>query len=57
MKSALRGYPACVLLLAPELRMIALCIQFARSELGTIDSINGFIVDELYDAVRASAAP
>ena len=56
-KSALRGYAACVLVLAPELHMIALCTQFARSELGTIDSSNRLIVDELQEAVRASAAP
>jgi len=53
----LRGYAACVQVLAPELHMIALCTQFARSELGTIDSSNRLIVDELQDAVRASAAP
>ena len=56
-KSALRGYAACVQVLAPELHMIALCTQFERSELGTIDSINRLIGGELQEAVRASAAP
>ena len=40
----LRGYPACVLLLEPELLAIALCIGFARSELGIIDSISGLVI-------------
>ena len=52
----MRGYPACVLLLATELLLIALYVDFASSELGAVDIINGPADDELQDAVRARAA-
>ena len=45
-----------MLLLATELLVIALCTGSAGKELGLIDTSDGPIADELYDAARLSAA-
>ena len=45
-----------MLLLAPELTVIALCIGTAGSELNPFNTIDGVNVAEQYGAVRASAA-
>jgi hypothetical protein len=45
-----------MLLLAPEVRTIALCAESAGSELGPVDTINGVNVGKLYGHSRASAA-
>ena len=47
---------ALMLLLATELLVIALCTGSAGKELGLIDTSDGPIADELYDAARPSAA-
>jgi hypothetical protein len=44
-----------MLLLAPELLSIAVCVGSAGSELGPVDTINGLARHKLYSAVRASA--
>ena len=44
-----------MLLLAPELLVIAVCAGSAESELGPINAIDGLIVDKLYGAARAKA--
>ena len=47
---------ALMLLLATELLVIALCTGLAGKELGPIDTSDGPIADELYDAARPGAA-
>ena len=49
------GYLACVLLLAPELLVIALCSGTAESELNPVDIMDGANVAKLSSAARASA--
>ena len=44
-----------MLLLAPELRSITVCLASAAGELGPIDMTNGLILGKLYGFARASA--
>ena len=45
-----------MLLPAPEVLVIAVCLGSARRELGVIDTINAAIADELHGAGRESVA-
>ena len=45
-----------MLLLAPELLAIVLCLGSAKSELGPVDNIGGANIGKLYGDTQASAA-
>jgi len=44
-----------MLLLAPELRSIAVCLRSAKNELDPVDTIGGLTLGKLHGAARASA--
>ena len=45
-----------MLLLAPELLALELCVGPARSELAPFETIDGLILDKQYGAIQVSAA-